>query len=1174
MYRSLDLSGRFVASRLQTGRRFTNAALADTVGSTSWSERFAMAAAASVMALGLIVMLGWALGNAQLIQILPQLAPMSRNTALCFVLSGLSLLVLTLHGFRWVAIVAAGVVGIVGSITLVEIVFQVDAGIDGILGPSYLDTGPGQPGHMAPGTAIYFIVGSIALVFAPAVPTSRSAVLLGLSGSIVAAFGVASIVGFFGGVELAVLHTAVGFTLLGVGLMAFGWEVKSDPTPTPTPRWLPLTAAVGVLTGVLGLWRALTVGGYEPFALLPVIVLIVGCSVAPIFALTVYLAQRGYAQAAALATSERETGEILDSMPTLVSLLAPNGDVQLISRRTMEYTGKTLQELQAWGMSDLIHADDRASTIDSLKRGLASSEPHEIVFRMRRHDGVYRWFEALQTPLKDESGSVARWCVSVNDIDDRKRLEDSLRESARSWRSVIDGIPGLVARLDRDGGVAFVNHRIFEFTGATLEELRDWGTNGIVHPDDMPTVARIFMASIAAGTPYLIEQRLRRHDGVYRWFDNRGLPIRDESGTVTGWYVLMADIDDRQRAEDALRESDRRARLIVDSIPGLIAVFSANGELELVNHQTVEYFGRPLEEQRSWAISGELNHPEDRPRVVAAFKSAIETGEPFDIEVRGRRADGVYRWMNWYNLMVDIDDRKRAEEALAASGRNLQLIIDTIPALAWSARPDGSAEFFNQHYQDFVGCSHEELFGAGWISTVHTDDLPGLLAVWQDMMESGRGGEAEARLRRHDGEYRWFMFRTNPLRDESGTIVKWYGVNTDIEDRKRAEAELRRSHDSFAAAQQLSKTGNFTADIVVDNHVWSDELYRIFELEPGKKISVQDVRGVLLAEDLPAFDAEFQRSAAEGTDFDQVFRILTPRGTLKHLHVRARVFEIIENRPVFVGAIRDVTESRLAEEALSTTRSELAHVARITALSTLSASIAHEVSQPLSGIITNASTGLRMLAADPPNIEGARETARRTIRDGNRAAEVIARLRSLFSNKRAVSEPMDLNEAARDVIALSRAEVQRNAIELVFDPADDLPQVTGDRVQLQQVILNLLLNACDALSGIGDRPRRIIIKTEVDENQNVRLTVEDTGAGIDPDSINKLFDAFYTTKDHGMGIGLSVSRSIIEHHHGRIWASTNSDAGARFSFTLPTAATMQTAAQPSTAGAARTERDH
>ncbi len=253
----------------------------------------------------------------------------------------------------------------------------------------------------------------------------------------------------------------------------------------------------------------------------------------------------------------------------------------------------------------------------------------------------------------------------------------------------------------------------------------------------------------------------------------------------------------------------------------------------------------------------------------------------------------------------------------------------------------------------------------------------------------------------------------------------------------------------------------------------------------------------------------------------------------------------------YIGAVQDVTNRRLAEEALGKARSELAHVARAMSLGALTASIAHEVNQPLSGIITNASTCMRMLEADPPNIDGARETMRRTIRDGHRAADVITRLRALFGSQEALTERVDLNDATREVIALSLSELQANRVILRVELANDLPAVTGDRVQLQQVILNLLRNAADAMMGVDDRPRQLLIKTRQDGDGGVRLSVEDTGEGFEIENINKLFNAFYTTKSDGMGIGLSVSRSIIENHNGSLWATRNDGPGATFSFSIP-----------------------
>jgi PAS domain S-box-containing protein len=629
---------------------------------------------------------------------------------------------------------------------------------------------------------------------------------------------------------------------------------------------------------------------------------------------------------------------------------------------------------------------------------------------------------------------------------------------------------------------------------------------------------------------------------------------------------LSAANEGLHRAVEALRASEINLRQVVDSIPGFAATLTPAGQVEHLNRQLLEYFGRTAEELQEWEFSDAV-HPDDLPRVVATLTRSIRTGTPYEIEHRCRRADGIYRWFQvralpvrdtdghitgWYVLLIDVDDRKHAEEAIHASERNLNQIINTIPALAWSARPDGSAEFFNQHYLDYVGFPAERARDWGWTAAVHPDDVHGLVAAWRRTLARGRPAESEARLRRTDGEYRWFLVRVHPLVDESGRIVKWYGTNTDIDDRKRAEEELRRSEAFLAEAQRLSLTGSFAWHIATDEITWSGQVYRIFQVDPAVPVTLDRIQTRIHPDDLPLFQDVVNRARAEGNDFEYELRLLMPDGSVRYLHVMARAAGHQDGGLEYIGAVQDVTERRRSEAALDRARTELAHVARVSSLGTLTASIAHEVNQPLSGIVTNASTCLRMLAADPPNLDGARETARRTIRDGHRASEVITRLRRLFARKDVVAESVDLNDAAREVIALSTGELQRRRVILRTDLADDLPPVLGDRVQLQQVILNLLLNASDAMGEVDDRPRHLGVRTEACRDGGVTLLVEDAGVGFVAHDPERLFEPFYTTKRDGMGIGLSVSRSIIERHHGRLWAAPNSGRGATFAFTIPT----------------------
>ena len=297
----------------------------------------------------------------------------------------------------------------------------------------------------------------------------------------------------------------------------------------------------------------------------------------------------------------------------------------------------------------------------------------------------------------------------------------------------------------------------------------------------------------------------------------------------------------------------------------------------------------------------------------------------------------------------------------------------------------------------------------------------------------------------------------------------------------------------------------------------------------------------------------------EGTAYQAAYRIVRPDGGIRYQHVTGHPVvsdagELVE----FVGAAMDMTEHwqatnelERASEALRELQVKMSRAAQVATVSELAASIAHEVNQPLSGIITNANTGLRMLAADPPNLDGARETVRRTLRDGNRAADVITRLRALFSKKEFAVEPLDLNEVTREVVSLSLSHLQRNRVILHSELVDELPTINGDRIQLQQVILNLLRNASDAMADVHDRPRQLLVKTEREDGGRVRLSVRDAGVGLDPENMEKLFDAFYTTRTEGMGVGLSISRSIIERHQGRLWAEPNEGPGATFSFSIP-----------------------
>ena len=419
----------------------------------------------------------------------------------------------------------------------------------------------------------------------------------------------------------------------------------------------------------------------------------------------------------------------------------------------------------------------------------------------------------------------------------------------------------------------------------------------------------------------------------------------------------------------------------------------------------------------------------------------------------------------------------------------------------------------------------------------------GLRAVWSTPIVS-RSGEVLgtfAVYQPHPG---------SPTQIQQDLIAQFTHIASIAIERAQSDTAIRRSEAFLAEGQRLSSTGSFCWHRTTDQIICSDETYRIFGIEPGTPVTVKLIASRVHPDDQQRFNKRVEERRTDGSRADAEYRLLLPDGTIKFVHLVSQTTTLESGEVEYTGVIQDVTKARVAEETLCKLRSELTHVARVTTLGALTASIAHEVNQPLAGIITNASTCLRMLAADPPNVEGARETARRTIRDGERASEVIARLRALFTKKTTTTGSIDLNEATREVIALSMSELQHQRISVRLELADDLPTVRGDRVQLQQVILNLLLNAGDAMSTVDDRPRELVITTSSDA-ADVHLSVRDTGIGFDAGDPDRLFEPFYTTKTTGMGIGLSVSRSIMESHRGRLWATRNRGPGATFSFSIP-----------------------
>ncbi|HMI56309.1 MAG TPA: PAS domain S-box protein, partial [Gemmatimonadaceae bacterium] len=620
-------------------------------------------------------------------------------------------------------------------------------------------------------------------------------------------------------------------------------------------------------------------------------------------------------------------------------------------------------------------------------------------------------------------------------------------------------------------------------------------------------------------------------------------------------------------ANEELRESERKFRLLVETIPALVWRGTSEGELDYLNERAVEYLGHTAQ-----SLAGgrwlELVHPDHRDATVRRWVHSATTGSSYDDIYKIRRADGQYRWVqsigepfydaegriaHWYGLIIDIDDRKRAEQELRRSEARKATILDSALDCIVSIDREGCITEFNPAAERTFGYRRDEVVGQELADVIippalrerHRQGFTRYLATGEAHV---LGRRIEMTAIRADGSE--FPTELAITRIPSDGPPSFTGYLRDITERKRSEEELRRSEAFLAEAQHLSRVGSFSWRVATDEIMWSEQLYRIFEIDRDVRVTFEVIGTRVHPEDVSVFQEQIERSRRDGSNMQLEIRLQMPDRTVKYVHIVAHCRDNRGQRE-YIGAVQDVTQRRLSEATLARVRSELASVAKNTSLGVLTESIAHEVNQPLAGIVTNASTCLRMLGADPPDVDGARETARRTIRDGNRASDVITRLRALFSKKEFTLEPLDLNEATREVIALSLSDLQRHRVILQSELADDLPIITGDRIQLQQVILNLLRNASEAMDDVHERPRLLLIKTEREDGDRVRLSVRDAGIGLVPQSLDSLFDAFYTTKTGGMGIGLFVSRSIVESHQGRLWAEPNDGPGATFSFSIP-----------------------
>jgi PAS domain S-box-containing protein len=813
---------------------------------------------------------------------------------------------------------------------------------------------------------------------------------------------------------------------------------------------------------------------------------------------------------------------------------------------------------------------------------------------------------------RDERGAPVAILVLDNDITKRKRAEESARMSEKELRDIINAVPALVWSTLSDGAVDFVNDRWLEFTGLSPQDALGWNWVATVHPDDRSRVVAEWRAALKNGRSTKGEMRVRRADGEFRWWVFRNVPFHDETGNIAKWYGTGIDIDDRKRAESLLAAEKRILEMVAkgDSLTEILESLcrlveeqakDALASVRLLDGDRLRHGGAPsLPKAYTDAINGGAIGPS-----AGSCGSAAHRGEPViaeDIATDPLWADRDLALPHslracWSTPVFSSQGKVIATFAMyyrepRRPTQRDQEIVDQVTHLAGVAiqkklaleKLQRSEAYLAQsqklthtgtwawdpHTQTALYCSEEmfRIFGLdprgslptrdNLLQQIHPEDRDRVANRWKKSLRERVDTFDEFRVLGPDGTVRHINTLGHPVLDEDGEFIEFVGAAVDVTERKRAELERQLLASLVEQATELMAIADLEGGSPIYLNKAGLKMVGFDSLEEAKTR-----RGIhyMFPEDRPFVNAVLWPTVLEKGSWSGEMRLrhFKTGDPIPMLYSAFRIDDPETGQPVNVGNVcSDITDRKRAEEKLRASEQrlldaqmELAHVTRVTTLGELTASIAHEVNQPLAAVVANAQACLRWLDRDTPDLAAARRSVKWVIDDGNRASEVIRRIRALAKKTVIEKVPLDVNDLVREVIALVQGELSRHTVSLRMELAPALPMIRGDRVQLQQVIINLVMNGSEAMQSIADRPRELTIRSRQDETQQVLVSVTDCGVGISAEDADRLFDPFFTTKSSGMGMGLSICRSIVEAHEGRLWATTNVPHGATFQLTLP-----------------------